>query len=50
MALAVTLFVYYKLTNRRRDKRAAPAEGEVAESRAFAGLTDKENPDFRYVY
>lgn len=50
IALAVTLYVYYRLANRKRDKIAPPAGADVADNKAFAGLTDKENPEFRYVY
>ena len=50
IALSVTLYVYYQLVNRKRDKVSTAAGEDVAESKAFAGLTDKENPEFRYVY
>ena len=50
IALAVSLFVYYKLMNRKRDKETTAAGADVADSKAFAGLTDKQNRQFRYVY
>ena len=50
LALSVTLYVYYRTMNKKRDKISAAAGEDVTESKAFAGLTDKENPEFRYVY
>lgn len=50
IVLSVTLFTYYKFMNNKRDKISTAAGEDVAESHAFAGLTDKENPEFRYVY
>ncbi|KAJ6147951.1 hypothetical protein N7497_009933 [Penicillium chrysogenum] len=48
--LSVVLFLYYKWQNRRRDQ----TEGHVDESKIdetrWAGLTDRQNPSFRYVY
>ena len=50
IALSVSLFVYYRWQNHKRDKETAAAGEDVAENKAFAGLTDKENRQFRYVY
>ncbi|KAJ5952343.1 uncharacterized protein N7479_010756 [Penicillium vulpinum] len=48
--LSVMLLLYYKWQNSYRDQ----TKGRVDESRAnetrWAGLTDKQNPSFRYVY
>ena len=50
--LAITLTLYYKWQNNRRAKQAvAIVEGDnVSETKAFAGLTDKQNKNFRYTY
>lgn len=51
--VAVALFVYYVWENKRRDARKA-VSGEMyddaSNETAWAGLTDKENKSFRYVY
>jgi predicted MFS family arabinose efflux permease len=51
--LAIVLVSYYVWENGRRD-RADPnaiVEGDdISEARAFAGLTDKQNKQFRYTY
>lgn len=52
--VAVVLFAYYVWENKRRDARKA-ASGEMydddaSHETAWAGLTDKENKSFRYVY
>ena len=50
IALSVALYINYRLINKKRDKISTAAGEDVAESKAFAGLTDKENSEFRYVY
>ena len=56
-SLLVIIIVYFRwyLTreNKRRDELAAAGVREAADTRmvhAFEDLTDKENPNFRYVY
>ncbi|KAK4501837.1 hypothetical protein PRZ48_007646 [Zasmidium cellare] len=51
----LALVVYYVLVNRHRNRKAGPGAetndtSDVADSKAFAGLTDKQNPAFRYQY
>lgn len=46
--LAVLLLGYYKIQNRGR--KIESRDEDVAIQQAFAGLTDKENRSFRYVY
>ncbi|KAE8328528.1 major facilitator superfamily domain-containing protein [Aspergillus sergii] len=48
--LAFVLFLYYAWENRRRAKAAGAGEEEVIDETKWAGLTDKENQWFRYVY
>lgn len=48
--LSVTLYTYYRITNKKRDQRSAAAGEDIADAKAFAGLTDKKNPHFRYQY
>lgn len=49
--LAVVLYGYYFLVNKHRDSQDAETlEEDIADSKAFAGLTDKENKSFRYQY
>ncbi|KJK60203.1 D-galactonate transporter [Aspergillus parasiticus SU-1] len=50
--LAVVLFGYYVWENRRRDRAQTAQEGQgvVTDEKAWGGLTDKQNKDFRYVY
>lgn len=51
--LAAVLFGYYVWENRRRDQMqasAGTAEDQSATEKKWAGLTDKENGSFRYVY
>lgn len=52
--LAVVLFGYYVWENKRRDSRHEEnppvLEEQAADPDAWAGLTDKENTRFRYVY
>lgn len=51
VVLAVVLFLYFKSANRKRDeKSSAPGQQDLTDAQAFAGLTDKQNPHFRYVY
>lgn len=52
IALVILLAGYYYMVNKGRDTRIglAMAEDDVSESKAFAGLTDKKNKDFRYTY
>ena len=45
--VALTLFVYYKWENGRRDRKYGPAERM---EKSWENLTDKENKAFRYVY
>jgi MFS family permease len=46
--ISALLFVYYTLVNKSRDKKSK-AEGEdVSDTKAYAGLTDKQNVTFRY--
>lgn len=47
--VAVAAYLYYSMTNRSRDsRRAAMAPEEIEDSKAYAGLTDRQNPNFRY--
>lgn len=51
--LALVLVSYYVWANKRRAARqqGTVAEGdEVSEAKAFAGLTDGQNKEFRYTY
>lgn len=48
--LAFVLFLYYVWENRRRASTADEGEEEVIDETKWAGLTDKENRWFRYVY
>ena len=50
VALALVLVVYYVLVNRSRNKKEGAENTEISESKAFAGLTDKQNLSFRYQY
>jgi len=50
VALSVVLYMYYRLVNKKRDGKSTAAGEDIADSEAFAGLTDKQNPHFRYVY
>ncbi|KAJ5492424.1 hypothetical protein LT330_004780 [Penicillium expansum] len=47
--LSVVLFFYYKWQNSQRDQTKAVDENNFDDTK-WAGLTDKENPSFRYVY
>jgi predicted MFS family arabinose efflux permease len=49
IGVSILCFVYYFLNNRSRDKKAMRAdEEELADTKAYAGLTDKQNLSFRY--
>ena len=50
VGLSVVLFVYYRTVNKKRDAKSSAAGQDIVDSVAFAGLTDKQNPQFRYVY
>ncbi len=50
IAIALILVTYYVFENRRREKLYGPPPEEISEAQGFAGLTDKENTDFRYTY
>ncbi|KAJ5715662.1 uncharacterized protein N7483_012843 [Penicillium malachiteum] len=47
--VAVALFLYYMWENRQRDKKQG-VENEAVADEKWAGLTDKQNSSFRYVY
>ncbi|KAJ5101721.1 hypothetical protein NUU61_003943 [Penicillium alfredii] len=48
--LSVVLFGYYLLQNRRRDQTRGRVDESMVDETKWAGLTDKQNPSFRYVY
>ncbi|PYH71817.1 putative MFS transporter [Aspergillus vadensis CBS 113365] len=48
--MSVVLFAYYVWENRRRDSRYGKVEDSMVDEAKWAGLTDKENTRFRYVY
>ncbi|KAJ6184430.1 hypothetical protein N7519_005731 [Penicillium mononematosum] len=48
--LSVVLFLYYKWQNRRRDQTEGHVDENKIDETRWAGLTDKQNPSFRYVY
>ncbi|CAG8904115.1 unnamed protein product [Penicillium egyptiacum] len=48
--LSVVLFLYYKWQNRRRDQTEGSVDENKVNETRWAGLTDKQNPSFRYVY
>lgn len=54
--VAIVLFGYYVWANKQKDKRQAggvgggPAAAVGDEKVLWENLTDKENPNFRYVY
>jgi hypothetical protein len=48
--LSIVLFGYYKWQNRHRDQTESRIDDNTADENKWAGLTDKENPSFRYVY
>ncbi|RHZ50809.1 hypothetical protein CDV55_100429 [Aspergillus turcosus] len=48
--LSFVLFLYYVWENKRRDRAAEGQEDQAQDDTRWAGLTDKENKTFRYVY
>lgn len=51
--LALVLVSYYKGANKRRDVKSqgiVSEADEVSETKAFSGLTDRQNKEFRYTY
>jgi MFS family permease len=48
--LSVVLFAYYFFVNRRRDEHKGHVDDGMVDETKWAGLTDKENPHFRYAY
>ncbi|KAL9090731.1 MAG: hypothetical protein Q9165_005219 [Trypethelium subeluteriae] len=50
VVLIAILRIYYGWCNHHRDQRSQAATGDIADTTAFMGLTDKQNPAFRYVY
>ncbi|KAJ5963194.1 hypothetical protein N7481_013499 [Penicillium waksmanii] len=48
--LSVVLFAYYFFVNRRRDEQKGHVDDGMVDETKWAGLTDKENPHFRYAY
>ncbi|KAJ5138095.1 uncharacterized protein N7443_009619 [Penicillium atrosanguineum] len=48
--LSVVLFVYYTWENRRRDRAHGCVNESMIDEKKWAGLTDRENPYFRYAY
>lgn len=49
LAMVCVLSLLNKFENKRRDRETIEDEQDVSESKAFAGLTDKENRNFRYM-
>ncbi|KAJ5112925.1 hypothetical protein N7456_001459 [Penicillium angulare] len=47
--LSVCLFLYYIFENRRRDQKHVVDDSVIDETK-WAGLTDRQNPHFRYAY
>ncbi|KAF3769362.1 hypothetical protein M406DRAFT_65639 [Cryphonectria parasitica EP155] len=50
VVLAIVLLLYFKTVNKKRDQKSSAAGEDITDIQAFAGLTDKQNPHFRYVY
>ncbi|KAJ5160685.1 uncharacterized protein N7482_007689 [Penicillium canariense] len=48
--VSVVLFLYYLRQNRRRDQTKGPVDEAKVDEMKWAGLTDRENPNFRYAY
>ncbi|KAJ5782865.1 hypothetical protein N7457_004639 [Penicillium paradoxum] len=48
--LSVVLFGYYMWQNRRRDQTKGRVDDNMVNETKWAGLTDRQNPSFRYVY
>jgi hypothetical protein len=52
-AVTVVLYLYYRWQNKRRDGRKGPSkqnESAFMSQDAWANMTDRENPQFRYCY
>ena len=52
ICLVATLAYYYRICNRARNRRSGneAEEKDISDVKAYAGLTDKQNVDFRYTY
>ncbi|OAA68524.1 Major facilitator superfamily domain, general substrate transporter [Niveomyces insectorum RCEF 264] len=50
MALGFRPYLTYLNKQKERQEQGAPAPEEITATHAFADLTDKENPSFRYTY
>ena len=53
LPITIGLRVYYGVVNTKRDKAVGTlvgSEEDVSAAKGFAGLTDKQNKDFRYTY
>lgn len=50
IALDVVLVTYYVLINKYRNQRSEAEDEDVTDVKAYSGLTDKQNINFRYVY
>lgn len=48
--LSVVLFLYYFWQNRHRDQTQGHVNASMVDEMKWAGLTDRENPSFRYAY
>ena len=48
VATCVALFIHYRRLNSKRDRKTSVLD--ISERKAYAGLTDKENEFFRYLY
>lgn len=49
--LAVVLYLFYRTSNARRDRKGTDADnGGESEMERWANLTDRQNKSFRYVY
>lgn len=48
--VSILLFFYYVRQNRRRDQTKGHVDDDMIDETRWAGLTDKQNPSFRYVY
>jgi len=53
LPLTVSLRAYYGFSNAKRDRAVGArvaGDIDVSAAKGFAGLTDKQNSDFRYIY
>ncbi|KAI9696882.1 MAG: hypothetical protein M1820_007957 [Bogoriella megaspora] len=52
ICLVATLALYYRNCNRTRNQRSTTSDAaeDISDAKAYSGLTDKENVDFRYTY